>query len=300
MSAQPNIPPFFIVGVQRSGTTMLRLMLNAHPLIAVPFEWGFLRSGESLAAFGDLRDPLAARRLIEDIAGDKFVRKSRIIGDVESVLDRPIEGYGDLVTALLQTYAARRGKRLAGLKAANYSAEIDRIHALLPESKIVHIVRDGRDIAVSNRSISWASSHVMRNASEWRWQVMVGRKLGNVLGPRLYHEVRFEDLVTDTVRELRRICGFLDVPFEAQMLDYPTSAVAEMPEDSMTWHRNSVTAPDASRAGMWRERLSAADVALFEEVAGDALAAFGYPRLGIRPRLTLPLRRFYFSVIQRW
>jgi hypothetical protein len=293
-------PPFFIVGVQRSGTTMLRLMMNAHPLVAVPFEWVFLKSNEWLRQFGDLSDPAAARRLLGELSHERFVRKSKLVEDLNAVLTRPITNYADVVTATLQSYADRRGKPFAGLKVPGYSAELDRIHALLPESKIVHIVRDGRDVAVSNRTVGWASSHIMRNAADWRWQVLVGRKLGGLLGPHLYHEVHFEELVSQPERELRRICEFLDLPYAPEMLEYPRGAVAEMPPDSMSWHRRSVTAPDTSRAGQWRGQLSAADVALFEEIAGDALAAFGYRKQGTRPRLTVALRRLYFTLVKRW
>jgi hypothetical protein len=200
---------------------------------------------------------------------------------------------------VLRVYARSRGKPRFGVKTPSYASEIDSIHSILPRSRIIHIVRDGRDVAVSNRGVSWGSSHVVRVARDWRWQVLVGRKLGNMLGSQ-YLEIRYEDLVHSPERELARACEFLDVPFDRSMLDYHETAAGEMPADSLRWHGASVSAPDQRKAGAWRHALSVADQLLFEEAAGDALDLFGYPRANAKAGLALPLKRAYYAVVKRW
>src|SRR5262249_39288177 len=93
-------PPFFVVGAQRSGTTMLRLMLNSHPRIAVPFESEFLRPCQNLAQYGDLQDKSNVEKLLLALADDPWTKKGKIIEEPEAILAEPIATYGDLLTAV--------------------------------------------------------------------------------------------------------------------------------------------------------------------------------------------------------
>lgn len=291
--------PVFVVGAQRSGTTMLRLMLNSHSRFAVPFETDFLAPMFSGTVPSIFSGPDDARRSLDLLADEKFSRKGCLVADKQVILSRPLRGYSDLLEAVFLEYAHRKSKPRWAIKTPGYVTQIDEINKLFPDARLIHIVRDGRGVALSNRRISWGSSHTPTVAREWRWQVMIGRKTGRMLGDR-YYEVRYEDLVLDTESTLRRLCAFLNEPYDAGMLDYHEAAATEMPADSLKWHEASISAPNASKADEWRSALPAADQILFDELAGDALDAFGYPRSTARAPVRTAMTRVYYALIRRW
>jgi len=292
--------PFFVVGAQRSGTTMLRLMLNNHPRLAVPFESGFIPVFfRRLAEYGDLADPRNAARLLRDICVHPKVEKGKLVPDAAAVLSRRSATYRELVDAIFSEYAQRKGKARWGDKTPAYITEIDILLQVFPYCRLIHMVRDGRDVALSLGGINWGSRHIPRVAEDWRWKTVLAHKIGTVLGDR-FLEVRFEDLVHDAERELRRICGFLGEPFDPAVLQYSGSAESEMPSDSMQWHRTSTRPPDPEKVYEWKRRMPVADRILFEAVAGDALDLFGYERERLAPTVGSRIKGLYYAVVQRW
>jgi hypothetical protein len=151
-------------------------------------------------------------------------------------------------------------------------------------------------VLLSRRQIKWGGKNTLKIANDWRWQVMIGRKLGSMIGEQ-YLEVRYEDLVADTEQELRRVCAFVGEAFDTSMLRYHENAVGEMPTDSLAWHSKSVTAPDASKMLAWKKLLPPSEPILFQEIAGDALREFGYELLpGGSRRIETKLRRAYYAL----
>lgn len=299
-AAQSTAAPFFVVGAQRSGTTMLRLMLNNHPRLAIPFESGFIPVFfRRLAEYGDLAEPANAARLLGDICRHPKVEKGGLVPDAGAVLSRRTVTYRDLVDAIFSEYAQRKGKARWGDKTPAYVTEIDTLLQIFPSSRLIHMVRDGRDVALSLGAISWGSRHIPRVAEDWRWKTVLAHKIGTVLGDR-FLEVRFEDLVGDTERELRRICEFLGEAFDPAVLQYAASAETEMPADSMQWHRTSTRPPDRDKVYEWKRRMPVADRILFEAVAGDALELFGYERERLAPTVGSRIKGLYYAVVQRW
>ena len=296
---RPQPTPFFIVGAQRSGTTMLRLMLNAHSRLCVPFESRFIPDFcRRQAAFGDLRVIDHMRALLDAIAEDEFVRKGRLVPDKEAVLQRNPQTYAQLVDAVFASVASADGKQRWGDKTPSYLLEMDALWTLFPGCRFIHLVRDGRDVALSLKSLSWGSKDLLRVAQDWRWKVTLGRKMGRMV-PDHYLEIHYEDLVASPRDTLRRVCEFIDEPFEERMLCYSDTAVDAMPAGSLVWHRSSVRQPDGSKAGAWRTQLGRVDQAIFDGVAGDALAAFGYPRAGLQRSLATRLRFARYALLGR-
>jgi len=293
--------PFFVVGVQRSGTTMLRLMLNRHPEIAIPFETGFIAHFyHRLHEYGDLSRVDNARRLLDDICAFwQIADRGKWIKDTEGILAQPIRTYRDLVHAIFMSHARARGKSRWGDKTAGQEASLDILWKVFPECRIVHLVRDGRDVALSNRRVSWGIPNLPRAARDWRWKVTLARKIGSVLGEH-YHEVKYEDLVRSPAATLSRICAFIDVRYDESMLKYHESAAREMPDVSLSWHRNSVRAPDGSLVYEWKRRMSLADRIIFDQVAGDALELMGYEREQHPSTLGSRAMNFYYANFQRW
>src|SRR5262249_42747737 len=140
-------------------------------------------------------------------------------GDLREILDSPIANYAEFVHRVFERYAAGRGKARWGDKTPVYVTDIDVIARLFPESKIIHLVRDGRDVALSMRKLGWGSTRLPDLAREWAWKTTLAHKVGVVLGER-FLEIRFEELVHEAESTLRRVCGFLDEEFAPSMLEF--------------------------------------------------------------------------------
>jgi Sulfotransferase family len=290
-------PYVFIVGCPRSGTTLLRRMIDAHPEIAITREthWipEIIQSGTGLDADGHVTRDLPAA--LE--AHPKFAKLEIERAELDALAaDAPT--YPAFVTALFDRYGAARGKRLVGDKTPGYVREITLLHELFPSTRIVHLVRDGRDVALSavgwerkteqfrRRFPIWDESPLTTAALWWRWHVLLGRRAGGELPPGLYHESRYEALVEDPREECIRLCEFLDVGYDDAMVNFADGKTRDEP--GLSAKRAWLPATPGLRE--WRKEMRPEDTEVFEAAAGDALEELGYERSVPAPS-TVTVRR---------
>jgi hypothetical protein len=290
--------PFFVLGAQRSGTTMLRLMLNNHPGIAVPHETAFITVFlPRLSEYGDLANARNVARLLDDIASYHLVVRGGHIKSKDAILSHAIRSYSDLVNAIMVENARAEAKSRWGDKTPFYTQDIDVLWNLFPGCQFIHLVRDGRDVAVSQTGISWLPNSVPQIAADWRHKTTICHKVGRTLPSGHFLEIRYEDLITRTEETLRTICSFLGEDYSPEMLSYHETAREVVPKESLKWHQASVSPPDPSKIGGWKRKLSRADRIIFEQIAGDALALFGYPREGLLTTFGSRIRNaVYFGI----
>ena len=293
-------PYVFIVGCARSGTTLLQRMLNAHPQIAITPESHWIcrlfEEGEGLTSEG-IVTPELIPLLLEDL-NPRFARLNigreqllKLLAD-----DRAVH-YASFVRGIFDLYGKAKGKELVGNKTPG---SVRKIHALLglwPQARVVHLIRDGRDVCLSmiNRPLrrvnrgplyTWARDPVTTAGLWWEWSVKSGREAGKSLGPTLYYEMRYELLVTQPTGECTALCAFLGLPYQEAMLRFhegrkrtaspSDSKHAWLPsgEDESEFRLRPIT------AGLrdWRSQMSRKDVEKFEAAAGGLLDELGYPR----------------------
>jgi hypothetical protein len=166
-----------------------------------------------------------------------------------------------------------------------YVLRVPLLAAMFPESRFVHIIRDGRDVALSTIALDGQSADVVGPAVNWTTRVGAGRAAGRRLGPDRYHEVRYEDLVDDPEPVVSDLCRFLDLPTEplSEMLrfaDRPDGVPAKV---KVNPRHARLTEPLSQGSRTWRTHMSPADLAAFEAVAGARLAELGYERAAPRP-----------------
>jgi hypothetical protein len=194
--------------------------------------------------------------------------------------------YGQFVSALYDAWGRERDKPLVGEKTPDYVRYLPLLHGLFPFARMVHIIRDGRDVALS--ALEWATETkgpgklglwkeepVGVCALWWRRQVAAGRRDGAGLGPGTYREVRYERLVADPESELRGITTFLDLPYAPEMAAYHVGQTRSQPGLSA----KSAWLPPTPGLRDWRSSMAEQDVELFEALAGDLLSSLGYERL---------------------
>jgi hypothetical protein len=273
--------PFFIVGSARSGTTMLRLMMNAHPDVAVPPESRFI------VELWRGREQVDTEDWLRELAGHRrFGEWGLDIDAVRARLDGVSVSYGAAVEAAFCAYAEARGKVRWGDKTPRYIENIPLLARLFPGARFVHIVRDGRNVALSYADLPFGPSTVGRAASLWARRVSAGMRAGRVLGDDRYMEIRYETLVRDREaleRVARRLCRFLTLDFHEHMLDYGRHARAEVLERSDRFNPRVTEQPQADTRS-WERDMPPEQVEVFEAVAGPLLEELGYPRRWARPR----------------
>jgi hypothetical protein len=270
---------FFIVGSARSGTTLMRIVLNAHSEIAVPPESRFvveLYDGTDDVPVDPTLDAIAAHPRFKtwDLSIDAV--RERLGG-------RSRAGYGEVMTAAYRAYAEARGKSRWGDKTPRYIERIPLLAKLFPEARFIQIVRDGRNVALSYADVPFGPKTVARAAALWANRVSTGMAAGRALGPRRYVEVLYEEFVTDPEPQLQAICDFIEAPFEPEMLEYHHRSREEVLGRAARYNPR-VTEKPIAEVRSWAEQMPARQVEVFEAVAGDVLSQLGYPRRYPNPR----------------
>ncbi len=278
----PETPsgPIFIVGTERSGSNLLRLILNAHPRIAVPHPPHVLRYFAPLeAGYGDLARRRARARLVDDVLWLLRVH----IHPWEVVIDREalIEGAEppDLLGVFLGLYDQfqhAQGKARWGNKSTFVIHHVDRIRRHRPDARFLWLVRDPRDVAASSRRSVFSPFHPHRTAQLWRDQQQLGLELEGRLPAEVWLRLRYEDLLADPEGSVRRVCGFLGEDFEPGLLAFHrTDAARQASSLSEDW-RNTARPVLSHNAGKYRRHLSPDEIRLVETVAGPLMAELGY------------------------
>jgi hypothetical protein len=266
-------PPFFIVGSARSGTTLLRLMLNAHPEVVVPPESRFI------AELWTGHDEVEVDRLLSKLeANPRFQTWDLPIAAVKHELDdKTFAPYTEVMEAAYHAYARVRGKRRWGDKTPRYVRHISLLAALWPDARFIHLIRDGRNVALSYADVPFGPKNAATAAKLWSGRVRAGLRDGRALGGKRYMEVNYEDLVEDAEGETKDLCEFLELDFDPGMLNYTeTVGGAILPQATM--YNPHVTEPPKLKLRSWEESMPDDQVEIFEAVAGDVLSELGYGR----------------------
>lgn len=273
-----NDAPFFIVGFQRSGTTLLRLMLDAHPEIAIPLDtvglWS--RYEKRLPEYGDLNSEPGRGRLVGDLLGEERIRLWETPLTADQILRGWNEpGYPGLIRAFHQAYAGSKGKVRWGDKDPGNMVRIDQLNRWFPDARFIHIIRDGRDACLSQLEQDFGFDNMLECACAWREEVQWVRRMGALLGPR-YFELRYEDLVTEPEIRLRSVCRFLDLEYDGLMLQYYERVGTAVPDEKRHIWPLIDKPPQADNAERWKHKLTRGERVTFEKRAGEVLHACGY------------------------
>jgi Sulfotransferase family len=293
--SEPTAPAPFVVGVGRSGTTLLRMMLDAHPQLAIPPETHFINP--FIQASGRIRfTPQTACRAI---VGDQRRRWNDFGLDQAELLARfeRVEPFNtsDALRAFFGLYAQKHGKSRWGDKTPDYLRKMRKIQRTLPEARFIHVIRDGRDAGLSQnaRIAKRGKDPVPPRELARRWRKRIVKSRIDAAEVEGYLEVRYEDLVLDTEGVLRRVCQLIELEYDPAMLDYHERAEERLQEmagalparegrpereagERVDAHALTTRPPDAERVAVWKREMSDAENAEFEEAAGYLLDELGY------------------------
>lgn len=270
---------FFVFGMPRSGTTLLARMLNAHPDVLVPHETDFI---VPLAFLMDrIANPAVGRPLLKQLvcgtAGfaaslGEFLDPATVAACIDGAPYRP----ADILHALSSAMAQRAGKRLVGDKSPNdlnFIRILDKTGAITPPVRVLHIVRDVRDVMVSLGRTGWADDLDRWFPRQWANQNLYLHD--RLQGQPHYHLLRYEDLVAAPEQHARRLCAWLGVPWHPAMLHDAARAhprYADMP------HHARLASPIGNQSiGQFRHAVPPALAARWAAQAAEGLRRFDYP-----------------------
>ena len=239
-------PHFFVLGNPRSGTSLFRLMLNSHPHVVVPPECGFLQwwySKYSTWSQSDSVNPYRIAEYVEDLISSKKIEtwnlsKSVLINQIGKL--KP-ENYTQLSSIVYSLYSPHKNG-LVGDKNNYYINHTQLIGNLYPDAKIIHLVRDGRDVACSYLALHSLDSksvyapkvsrEIDEIATEWSSNTS---KLNDFLKDKLGLVIKYEDLILNTEETLKRVCDFLEIQYSTNMLRYYEKEFHDEPASTMDW-----------------------------------------------------------------
>jgi len=281
MSTKP-IAPIFMVGCPRSGTTLLRDLLRAHPRLTFPTETHFIP--QLYAAYGDPGNEAEARRLAHVLMNLGWIRRWKCTFDQQALI--ACRSYAEMINEVFETWMRKEGKQRWGDKTPQNVLHIPTLAAIFPQARFIHVNRDGRDVARSWIASPFGPENWFTAALGWKALVQAGRCAGAALPPGMYMEVRFETLMTDLEGTLRKICEFLGEPFDPAML------VPNVLSLRLRVHRIKAFRPYSrglngnaqvmtDNVGKWKKTVTLEQRTLFESVASDLLQELGYETEGL-------------------
>ena len=256
------LPPLFIMGTQRSGTTLLTRILSAHPDIFIQNELDLPKV---------FADSTSNSSVIKGIRDQVFIETGKKLEDL--VNDQTVWG----------------------LKDPQLTEYIDVLRKFLPESKFIVIVRDGRGVTNSYMENKWGlGTNAYYGAIRWKREVMEQLTFMKEM-PENFLFIRYEDIVVDLESSIRKVCEFLGQPFATEMLEYDKQASYY---NAQRENVNTFKKPDIKLSEKWKSKLSTFEIDVVEHVAGDLLVEMGYEKVGKSISLS-KLQLFYFKWHQK-
>ncbi len=292
-TAETTIPPVFVVGAPRSGTTFLTRLLNQY------FDVHVARDGGTILRFHSLTAPdhrIPDRKTLETVVNalfsdyffkKRFLERGLTLTPEEVLAQFSGQTYADLIHFIMMEMARQHGKRRWGNKRPSYALHITELAQIFPEARFLHIVRDGRDVAYSMRRAK--SSAFERNwyfaIKDWAHHVTVARNQGQQLPDGRYLEIFYEALMQDPVQVMQQIIPFL----------------GDTNENESRLERYETEIRQLIKPGnfeKWKREIPPSAIRIMERAAGPTLQAFGYPLMfpEVAGTDVLPPQKMIFAV----
>lgn len=279
------LAPVFIVGCPRSGTSLLRNLLRSHPNLTFPRESHFIPG--FYRAYGNPKSDREARELATRVLNLSWLKRWGLERSPDEFAD--CRSFREFVCRLFEGWARHENKPRWGDKTPQHVLEIPTLLEIFPEAKIIHVCRDGRDVALSWLLAKLDPGNLYTAALKWRTWVSAGRRAGSALSSGTYFELKYETLLADLRGTMQKVCEFLDEPFRDEVLKINPLPQAERVAKLSIPGRDVVS----TNSDKWKKAMSREDRILFESVAGDLLEQLGYKTSGPRRSVSPPEKLYW-------
>ena len=260
-------PPIFLGGAGRSGTTLLRVILDSHPNIAC---------GPELKV-----SPVIAQMWYEfqtkyiNIVKEYFITQD----DINRI-------FAQIITSFLEKYLNKTGKNRIAEKTPNNIRIFKYLHEMFPDSPLIHVIRDGRDVVASLLSMDWETPtgepidytrDAVKAAEFWYSAVTAGKMFAQEInsGIRVYFEIRYEDIVNKSEECLKKLFSFIDEPWDPLVLKYYEQERNLAGESSAKQVSQELY---TSAIGRWERDLTKEQKEKIKPIIGELLITLGYAK----------------------
>ena len=272
--------PLIVVGIGRSGTSLVQSMLASHSKISFPPETAFFRRYVATGKLADAYTMSGKNGLKRLLRNDEGLIRTKL--DIDRLVDdvlgnnKPHLGAA-LYYQILSAYATRASKPIVGDKDPKLIEHLKSLHRYWPNAKILHIFRDPRDVLASKKRAAWSRNrhpfgHILANNIQWR----LGRKYGPNLFGKNYRLLQYERLLSAPKQELNAVCNWLGVNFEETMMSPGEAAKQLVTEEELQWKKETLGPLLTKNTGKWANELSPIETALVEKANNDVMNAGHY------------------------
>ena len=282
-STNPGEQPIFIIGVGRSGTTLLQAMLHAHKLIAFTPETHFVRRYLARRRMHRLLDRGHTDRFLELVGKDGDLNRmgldfSPIIAQLE---DRSALSLISFYKTLLEKWRKEKDAAVVGDKDPKNIEYLQYIHDYFPAARIIHIIRDPRAVVLSRMKAEWSRNRgFLSHVAIYNLQLQKGRRDGRDLFGRNYYEIIYEDLVTNPELQCEQLCQWLNIPFDPGMLNFQHSSHEIIKGREINWKRDCFKPVQPANKDKWTNSLSRRQICVIETLNSVWFTQFGYRKSG--------------------
>lgn len=273
--------PVFLFGFERSGTTLLTMMVGAHPKLSCPLSltgvwWQF---AQKLDNYNRLETDTDICAIVGDIAEHERLKLWNVDFDLDAICAQVASRrYDQVVDAFHSAAAEAEGKsRWVNMDIATLF-ELEHAATLFPDAKFVQIVRDGRDVALSFKTYRFGGLNALELADRWSRATISADRIGHALGKNRYLRLNYEDLVIEPEATLSRLCAFIGEDYDPAMLAYAADVERKVPADKRDLWPVLDRPPQTDRVNRWKREMKRSERYVFEENCGFALSHFGYER----------------------
>ena len=275
-----SIQPIQIIGTQRSGSNMLRLMLNQFSKVTAPHPPHILqRFYPMLPVYGNLKYTSNMRHLIDDVCSlvelnpvPWHIRLNR--NQIEELCEE--NTLFEIFRVIYNLKAKQEDASYWVCKSmtnVNYSVQLESFEQ---KPLYIHLIRDGRDVACSLQKTIVGDKHIYNLAEFWKKEQQACIDLKNSIGAERIIHVKYESLIQTPEKEMSRISKFLGIEYTPDIFDfYKSNDSIETAQAGKMW--NNLTKPILNNNfNKYKNQLSKEDIILFEHVAGDILTKLNY------------------------
>lgn len=285
----------FIVGVGRSGTTLLQSMLNAHKDIAFTPETHFIRLFLADPRINRLMKRGKFRRVGAELAGNESLQRLDL--DIDDILSS-ISSDGsfrllDFYKKILDLYRQKKQKTYIGDKDPKNVEYLRYIKESFPRARVIQVIRDPRDLILSRIKAEWSKGRpFLSHLVAYREQLRKGSKDGRTYFGKNYYELRYENLITDPRKELFNISRFLGVDYDPEMLNFPQTAAEIIKGDEIRWKESCFKPVMSDNMNKWAGELTRRQVSRIEKICRQAFRLYDYRPSGYLPQRSIPDKMF--------
>ena len=270
--------PFFIVGSGRSGSTLLRVILCAHSKVTIPPETYFIKPLVEQLPINVVLDSHQTDQAIEIITShyrwqDMGMTKDYFVSQLAGIKSPLLS---DITNIIYAYHLSKDNKQIWGDKTPPYISIVPELLELYPDAKIIHLIRDGRDVTRSFQGTGWYGPWIKDNTKEWKYAIAQYNRYKHARPDIDIYEIKYENLVMETEKTIKDLCIYLGITYEAGMLDWEPAIQGKIPLREAHIHKKLGRNPRVEDINRWKFEMTKREIFITESFIGNELLSTGY------------------------